>query len=383
MPQIYIGASIFDGVTLHASSALVVDGGHVTDILPATETGRVKGARIELDGGTLAPGMIDLQVNGGGGIMLGNIDGPKGIATICAAHRQLGATGILPTLISDTPENTHRVVTAAIQAVQMRTPGFLGLHLEGPHLDPGRHGAHDCNLIRTMENTDLALILEAARVLPVLMVTLAPESVTLEQISTMAKAGVIVSLGHSNAKCASAKAAMAAGARSVTHLFNAMSQLANREPGIVGAALDSDCYAGIIADGFHVADASLRIALRAKAADRVFLVSDAMAVAGTEQSRFFLGDREHAREIVRESGRLKLRDGTLAGADVTLPQSVAHLCRIGIEPARALAMASSVPAALVCLADKRGYLFPGSPAEFVHLDNEFNLLRVWHPSDLT
>jgi N-acetylglucosamine-6-phosphate deacetylase len=251
-------------------------------------------------------------------------------------------------------------------------PGFLGLHLEGPHLDPRRAGAHDPALIRPMTEADLNALEAAARTLPALMVTLAPEAATPEQIARLARAGAVVSLGHSDCTAEAAEAAFAAGARAVTHLFNAMSQLAGRAPGLVGAALAGPVHAGIIADGVHVADAALRAALAAKAPDRLFVVSDAMAVAGTPLTEFTLGDRR----IVRNRGRLTLADGTLAGADTSLPQSLAHLNRLGCPLDRALAMASRIPADLIG-ARGRGVLVAGARADFVHLDAGMALRGVW------
>ena len=245
-------------------------------------------------------------------------------------------------------------------------PGILGLHLEGPHLSVARKGAHDAELIRAMGADDLALLCDAAARLPVLKVTLAPETVTPDQVATLVAAGVIVSLGHSDAGFGTCMAAAKAGASCVTHLFNAMSQLGNREPGLVGAALTcGGLSAGLIADGIHVHPASIRAAMAAKAGPgQVFLVSDAMSVAGSEQTEFTL----NGRLIRRVAGRLTLEDGTLAGADLDQLTAVRNLVGWGItdEP-RALAMATSIPADLIGVAGY-GRLTPGGPADFLHLD---------------
>jgi N-acetylglucosamine-6-phosphate deacetylase len=280
--------------------------------------------------------------------------------------------GLLPTLITDTPEITRAVVAAGIAAAEAEVPGFLGLHLEGPHLDPVRKGAHDPALIRPMEGADLALYVEAARHLPALMVTVAPESVTPQQIAALAGAGAVVSLGHSDTGLDAARAMFAAGAACVTHLFNAMSPLGHREPGLVGAALASDAvHVGLIADGIHVAPEVMRIALRAKP-DGVFLISDAMAVAGTGLTEFTLGRRR----ILRRNGRLTLEDGTLAGADLDMATAIGVLVRdVGIAPARALAMATAIPAGLIGAA--AGRLHPGARADLVHLDAGFGLAGCW------
>lgn len=371
MAQVFRAARLFDGTDLRDGACLLVDGARVVGITEAPPTGAVVH---DLGAGIIAPGLVDLQVNGGGGVMLGASGAVAGelgaIRTICAAHAQLGATAILPTLITDRAEVTEAVIAAGIEAAARGVPGFAGLHLEGPHLDPARKGAHDADLIRPMGAADVAALTAAARALPALMITLAPIAADAAQIAALAGAGVVVSLGHSDATEAESRAAIAAGARCGTHLFNAMSQLGNREPGLVGAILDTRLPAGLIADGVHVADACLRIALGAN--PNLFLVSDAMAVAGTDIATFTLGGRE----IGRAGGRLTLADGTLAGADTTLPQSLAVLRRIGIDPARALAMATRLPADLIGAGD-RGRLRPGARADFVHLDEGMRLLSVW------
>lgn len=369
MRQVFSGAAIFDGAALHHGAALVVEGGRVAGIFP--ETAAPAGTPVRQAGGILAPGFLDLQVNGGGGVMFGAA--PGAIAPMLAAHLALGSTGLMPTLITDTPDTTRAALAEGAAAARDGLPGFLGLHLEGPHLDPRRKGAHDAALIRPMDSDDLAALCDAAQALPALMVTLAPESATLDQIARLAAAGVIVSLGHTDTDCATAKAAFAAGARSVTHLYNAMSPLGHRAPGLVGAVLDTPgVMAGIIADGTHVAPEALRLALAARRGAGLYLVTDAMAVAGSDLSEF----RHQGRRILRRGGRLTLPDGTLAGADCTVPGAVAHLLGLGCAPETALAMATSVPAALIGAAD-RGHLRPGARADLVHLSADHTLRGVW------
>ena len=371
---IFTGARLFDGTGLHDRMALVVEDGRILALLP--EAAAPAGERVALSGGVLAPGFLDLQVNGGGGVMLGDAASVDGIARICAAHAPLGSLGLLPTLITDTPEVTARVLEAGIAAARAGVAGFLGLHLEGPHLDPRRKGAHDAALIRPMTGADLDRLCRAARDLPALMVTLAPESATPDQIAALAAAGAIVSLGHSDTGLAAARAAFAAGARCVTHLFNAMSQLGNREPGLVGAALDAEtAHAGLIADGIHVAPEAMRIAVAAKRGeDRLFLVTDAMAVAGTGLTAFTLGGRR----ILRQGGRLTLEDGTLAGADLTLPQAVQVIVRqVGLPLDRALRMVTAIPAAVIGAGARLGHLAPGRAADLVHLSDDLTLAGVW------
>ena len=360
----YRAARLFDGRSF-CDGCLVVDGGRVLGI------GAAEGPVTDLGDVTLAPGMIDLQVNGAGGLAVDRATDADGIAAICATLGRLGATGCLPTLITDTPDATAQVLAAGAEAAARGVAGFLGLHLEGPHLDPRRAGAHDPRLIRPMTDTDLSLLVAARAALPALMVTVAPESVTPEQIADMTAAGIVVSLGHTDCTAAQARVAMAAGARCATHLFNAMSQMGNRAPGLVGAVLDGDGVCGLIADGIHVDPVTLRVALAAKG-EGVFLVSDCMALAGTDLPEMHLGGRL----IRRQGGRLTLADGTLAGADLTLPQAVATLTRIGIDPARALAMATRIPAEVIGRPDL-GCLAAGGPADFVALGQDGALRGVW------
>lgn len=285
---------------------------------------------------------------------------------------RLGASAILPTLISDTAEVTRKVIAVGIEAARREIPGFAGLHLEGPHLDPARKGAHDPAHLRAMGSQDLEMLCAAARSLPALIVTVAPEQVTHEQILSLRRAGAIVSLGHSGCSAAEARGAHAAGAELVTHLYNGMGALQNRSPGLVGAALTSPFIVGIIADGVHVAPESLLVALTMKQDETLFLVSDAMAAAGSTADQFTL----NGRQIMRRKGRLTLEDGTLAGADISLPQSVALLVRLGVDPARALAMASRIPARIIGAKD-RGHLEPGARGDVVFLSNTFELEKVF------
>lgn len=373
MPQLFTGAAVFDGTTLTEGASLRVADGRVAGPETGPKSGSQSGSAdvVRLDGGILAPGFLDLQVNGAGGRMVDGSCTADMLAEMCATHARLGATGILPTLITDTAEATAKVIAAGIAAAERQVPGFLGLHLEGPHLDPRRKGAHDASLIRPMTETDLTRLLDAAGRLPSLMVTLAPESVAPDQIARLAAAGVIVSLGHSDCSHATATTAIAAGARCVTHLFNAMSQLGNRDPGLVGAALTQPVHAGLIADGIHVAPETIRIAMAAS--DRLFLVSDAMAAAGSDLTEFTLNNRR----ILRRDGRLTLEDGTLAGADLTLPRAVGVLIGLGTRPEVALSMATSRPAACLGRGDQLGHLTPGRVADMVHLSANGTLQGVW------
>ncbi|MEO0387996.1 MAG: N-acetylglucosamine-6-phosphate deacetylase, partial [Pseudomonadota bacterium] len=276
------GGPVFDGTSVHRGVEAVFRQGVFQGLCPSGTTAQADD-RLDLGGSILAPGFVDLQVNGGGGVMLNDDPSPHSLRRMAEAHATLGVAGFLPTLITDCPQTVTQAIRATGEALALGVPGVAGLHLEGPHLSVARKGAHDPAHIRPMTDADLEALVAAKATLPVLMVTLAPESVTIEQVRRLSDAGVIVSLGHTDAGYRTCQAYAAAGARAVTHLFNAMSQFGSREPGLVGAALDGPgLCAGLIADGVHVHPASMRLAWRAKGAARqLFLVSDAMAVAGT------------------------------------------------------------------------------------------------------
>lgn len=369
------GARIFDGDDWHDNAALVVRDGLVEAIVAA---GAIPPgvARIETGGGMLAPGFVDLQVNGGGGVMLNDHPDVASIETICRAHAPFGTTALLPTLITDTSEITAAAVAAGSEAAQRKVPGFLGLHLEGPHLSIARKGAHDPALIRPMLDSDQAMLIAARKNLPVLLTTVAPESVEPGQVSALSKAGIVVSIGHSDTRYATARAFAEAGATVVTHLFNAMSQIGNREPGLAGAAIDTGIfYAGIIADGIHVDPATMAIALRAKQGPgKILLVTDAMATIGTDMTSFTL----NGRTIHRKEGRLTLADGTLAGADLDMISAVRfmhHVVGLGLD--EALRMASLYPAQAIGQSHRLGRFAKGTAANIVSLSDDVDIRSVW------
>jgi N-acetylglucosamine-6-phosphate deacetylase len=338
---------IFDGTHLLDAHALRFENGRAAFLGPAIPA-PTSGHTIDLAGDILFPGFVDLQVNGGAGILFNTDPSTATLRRIAAAHRSLGVTAFLPTLITDTAEKTRAAIAAVEDALREGVPGIAGLHLEGPHLSVARKGAHDPDLIRPMEAEDLDTLLRATETLPLLKVTVAPETVSEDQVKTLARAGVLVSLGHSDADYETCRRYFAAGASCVTHLFNAMSQLGNREPGLVGAALASgEASAGLIADAVHVHPESIRTAWKAKTGPgRIFLVSDAMAVAGSDLTEFELGGRL----IKRKNGILTLADGTLAGADLDLAKAVRTMVeKVGIDIACALQASTSIPAGLIGL----------------------------------
>lgn len=369
----YTAQRIFDGDQIHENAAVLVNDGAVAGIVSAFEIPDAYSVE-DLGTGLLSPGLVDLQVNGGGGFMLGDARSIDDLAAICAAHLPLGTTAMTPTLITDTPETTRRIVALCVEAFAKGVPALQGLHLEGPHLSVNRKGAHDAGLIRPLSEEDLAFYLEAARQLPSLMITVAPETVTPDQIASLGNGGVRVSLGHTGAGYEVCETAVNAGAACVTHLFNAMSPLQHREPGLVGAALDlGRLSAGLIADGIHVDPVAIRIAMNSKRGPgRIFLVTDAMSQTGTDVRSFTLGGRT----IFRQNGMLCLADGTLAGADIDLPASMRFLCdSVGVDRLTALKMATSHPADVIGL--PVGRLKPNRAADMVLFGAGFTVERVW------
>jgi N-acetylglucosamine-6-phosphate deacetylase len=374
------GARVFDGERFHERTAVVLRAGRI-DGLVAEAALAPDMPRRALAGGVLAPGFIDAQVNGGGGVMLNDAPKADTMQRIAAAHRPFGTTSLLPTLITDGREAIESALEAAADVVGSDN-GVAGLHLEGPHLAPARKGAHPAEFMRPVEADDIALYASYAQRIGTLMITLAAEQVTPKQVAALAEAGIIVSIGHSDSKAAQAQALFDVGARGVTHLFNAMSQLGNREPGLVGAAVDHpEVWCGIIADGHHVDPVALRMALRAKRAvsgpGRLFLVTDSMALIGAASDHFLL----HGRTVRRSPGdicpKLTLEDGTLAGSDLDMATAI-RFCiqRLDLTLAETLAMATSYPARFLEIGD-RGAIRAGLRADLVHLDDGLFITDTW------
>jgi N-acetylglucosamine-6-phosphate deacetylase len=370
MPLALTGARIFDGSRLLDGYAALLDGGRIAALVPDADLpGDAERQQVE---GLLAPGFIDVQVNGGGGVLFNETRTVEGIRAIAAAHRRYGTTGCLPTFITDSRERMAEAVEAAREALNAGVPGVLGVHCEGPFINPERKGVHDPVYMRPIEAEDLRILtsLGTGRTL----VTLAPEQVPMEAIQQLATAGVLVSAGHTKADYAVVTEAFRNGLTGFTHLFNAMPPLAGREPGPLGAALDDrDSWCGLIVDGYHVDDASLRIAIRAKGADRIMLVSDAMPSVGSDLTTFEL----LGRTVYREKGRLMTADGTLAGCDLDMASAVRNTVALGIPLNEALRMASLTPAAFLRLDHELGRIAPGYRASLVLLSDDLQVRRTW------
>jgi len=361
---------IFDGRRWHERAAVLTEAGRIVGL---SGWGDVPDdcVREQVPGGAmLVPGFIDLQVNGGGGMLLNDQPTAQGMRAIARAHRRLGTTALLPTLITDRPEQMASAIVAARSLAG--ADGVLGVHLEGPYLSPARPGAHRPEHIRAAMMRDL----EALRDLPgCSLVTLAPECVPDGFVRALASSGVRVSAGHSEASAERVLQAVDEGLTGVTHLYNAMPPLMGRAPGIVGAALSEPrLIAGLIVDGIHVDAISVRAAFVAKGSDSIALVSDAMPTAGSDITRFEL----MGRTITLNGGKLSTADGTLAGAHLDMASAVRNavtLARIPLDDA--LRSATLTPARFLGLEQERGALIPSARADFVALDSGLDVLSVW------
>jgi N-acetylglucosamine-6-phosphate deacetylase len=368
-----VGARVFTGAAFLDDHAVLVENGAILAVPPRADL-PADVARVTLDSGVLAPGFVDAQVNGGGGVLFNASPDVPALTRLAAAHARHGTVALLPTFITDHPETRRTAVAAVRTAMAQRVPAIAGIHLEGPFLSVARKGAHDPNLIRTMTDADVDEVI-SADIVPLLL-TVAAENASPAFIRRLAEAGVIVSLGHTDATYDAAMRAADAGARGVTHLYNAMTQLQHRAPGVVGAALDhGGLWGGMIADGFHVHPAALAAALRAKRGPaRLFLVTDAMPTAGDAKDTFEL----NGRLVTRRAGKLTLADGTLAGSDLTMDQAVAFAVgHLGVPLDEALCMASLYPAQFLRLDDRYGRIAPGRAADLVHLDARLQASHVW------
>ena len=373
-PCALAAAQVFDGERMLGDRIVVLRGGRIADVtaeppadMPVTNLPA---------GAILAPGFLDLQVNGGGGVLLNDDSSVAGIARIAAAHRRGGTTALLPTLITDTRPAIRAAIAGVAAAIEAGIPGILGIHLEGPFLSPQRIGIHDPGRLAAFGPGD-AELLTGLGTRGVTLVTLAPERVPEGAVADLVARGAFVCAGHTADTGLAIRAAVAEGLTGFTHLFNAMSQLGPREAGAVGVALSEEAtFAGIIADGHHVGDDQLRLALRLKGRDRLMLVSDAMPPVG--DARADASFTLFGRRIVRTGDRLTGEDGTLAGAAITMAQAVRHMStRGGASLEEALAMASLTPARFLGLDARLGRIAPGHAADLVALAADLTVLGTW------
>jgi N-acetylglucosamine-6-phosphate deacetylase len=352
--------------------AVVVDGGRILELVASD--GIAFGTEVrDLGGRMLLPGFIDCQVNGGGGVLFNDQPTVEGIRAIGEAHRRFGTTGFLPTLISDTSEKMQAAIAAVGAAIGEGVPGVLGIHLEGPFLSREKRGVHAEQFLHAPDSVELQTAASLQRGLTLL--TLAPERVDPEAIRGLAERGVIIAAGHSNADHDTVRAALDAGVRGFTHLFNAMSPLASRAPGMVGAALDhAESWCGVIADGHHVHPAAIRIALKAKPRGKIFFVTDAMPPVGADDPSFTLGGET----ITARDGICQTANGTLAGSALSMIEAIRNaVTMLGVPLEEAARMASTYPADFLGLGDTHGRIAPGCRADFTVIDAELRVTETW------
>lgn len=371
--QALTGSIIHTGTETLADHAVLIDeNGVITAIVPAAKVPR-DARQHDLGGGHLAPGFIDLQVNGGGGVMFNDEPTPDAVRRIAAAHRTFGVTGLLPTFISGPAGDMARAADAVATAINT-VPGVLGIHFEGPHLNPEKAGVHDATQFRACDADALATLLALED--GCTLVTLAPECVATDAIEVLAAQGAVVAAGHTLAGPEELGPAVAAGLTGITHLFNAMAPLGSREPGTVGGALASDdLWCGLIADGHHVHPVSIAAAWRAKRSGKLLLVSDAMAPVGGPPTSTFTtaGQMVHVGD-----GRCTTAEGRLAGSMLSLDVAVRYCVEAaGIPLDEALRMASTYPAKAIGEDERRGLIAPGYEADLVALDESLAPVATW------
>ncbi|MDG4721657.1 MULTISPECIES: N-acetylglucosamine-6-phosphate deacetylase [Thalassospira] len=365
-------ARVFDGTEFLDGKAVIVRHGKIdavcdADALPADID------VIDAKGQILAPGLIDVQVNGGGGVLLNDQPDIDGVRAIMEAHRKFGTTAMLPTLITDYRDKMEAAIKGVGDAIDAGVPGIVGIHLEGPYLNKERKGVHSAEIIRPMEEDAIELLTRLSN--GKILVTMAPEKAAKGTIAKLADKGVLVCAGHTAGTYNDVQDAIGEGMRGFTHLFNAMSPLTHREPGVAGAAMaDDNTWCGLIVDGYHVHPAAVKIAVTAKATGKIMLVTDAMPTVGAADKRFVLGGEE----IIATDGRCALADGTLAGSDLDMISAVKNCVEmIGIELGEALRMASLYPAEFMKLDDKMGRIAPGYQADIILFDDSYQVTRNW------
>lgn len=364
---------VFTGEDIVEGCSVLIEDDRIVAVAPDTEIDPAL-PRIRLGNRLLAPGFIDTQVNGGADVLFNEAPSVEAIRAIGVAHRRFGTTGFLPTLISDTSAKMRSALEATRQALAVKVPGVLGVHLEGPFLNQQRKGVHPEAMIRLPEAGAVELLASLGDTGKTL-VTLAPERMPQGFIRELVAAGVVVAAGHTAATYAQARCALDEGLSGFTHLFNAMSPLTSREPGVVGAALEDDhSWCGIIVDNHHVHPASLKVAIRAKPRGRMMLVTDAVHSVGSSQSTFeLLGQK-----IVCQQGRVSTTEGTLAGSDLDMASAVRNCVELlGLDVEESLRMASLYPAQFLGLDHRYGRIQPGYQASLVLLSAGLESLETW------
>lgn len=372
MKTVLRNGRVLAGEEFRDDVAVLVKDGVVSAVLDAGQTVQTD-AEVDLGGGWLMPGFIDVQVNGGGGVLFNNQTDVDALRTIMAGHRRFGTTGMLPTLISDDAAAMARAVQATRDAIAAGVPGILGIHLEGPYIAPARKGTHDAGKFRVPDADEVRMVTALDN--GITLITLAPEQVPLDVIRQMVANGAIVAAGHTAASYEQTRAGLDAGISGFTHLYNAMSPLQGREPGAVGAALeDIGSWCGVIVDGVHVHPASLRVALAAKPRGKVLLVTDAMPMVGSDSPAFEL----YGEVITAVDGVVRNAAGSLAGSALDMASAVRNtVSLLGLSLAEASRMASTYPAQFLGLGARYGRIAAGYAADFVLLDAQLQVQATW------
>ncbi|EJT1339609.1 N-acetylglucosamine-6-phosphate deacetylase [Vibrio vulnificus] len=358
---------IYTGSDVLSEHALIIENDLITSIVPAADL--PSGIEVkDLAGANVSPGFIDLQLNGCGGVMLNDEITAETMQIMHKANLKSGCTSFLPTLITSSDADMRAAITAAREYHAKYKNQSLGLHLEGPYLNVMKKGIHSVDYIRPSDTSMVDFICENADV--VAKVTLAPELNDPEHIEKLRNAGIVVSIGHTNATYAEARKGFEAGITFATHLFNAMTPMVGREPGVVGAIYDTpDVYAGIIADGFHVDYANIRIAHKIKG-EKLVLVTDATAPAGASMDYFiFVGKKVYYRD-----GKCVDENGTLGGSALTMIEAVENTVEhVGIALDEALRMATLYPAKAIGVDGYLGRIKKGYIANLTIFDRDFNV----------
>lgn len=373
MIQSIINGHVFNGESLLKDHAVVIEGDKVLNVLPQRQlTGDIQ-VGFDLNGQTLAPGFIDLQVNGGGGLMFNNTLTVEGLRTLANAHRQYGTTALLPTLITDSYAVMRQAIAAVKQAIEEGVPGIIGIHLEGPFLNPEKKGAHAVEKFCVIDEQGFEVI--SSLTVGKTLVTIAPELTTSDMIKRIRNQGIVICAGHTGADYNQTCEGLAAGVTGFTHLYNAMTPLLSREPGMVGAALnDENSWFGIIADGFHMHPAAFRVAVAAKQSGGAVLVTDAMATVGSEDKSFVLD----CETIYAVEGRCTNAAGSLAGSDLDMNSAIKNAMKFArIDWMEAVRMATVYPAKALGVDRQLGYIKSGYQANFVSLDSQINVTATW------
>jgi len=361
---------LFDGYNFLDDQVLTITDGKITAIDQQVDHVDIKTS------GLVVPGFIDLQINGGGGVLFNDSPSVDNLKVIMAAHAKYGTTAMMPTLITDKIEVMMEAADAISQAIAENVPGIVGVHFEGPHLSVAKKGTHCEAYIRPISEAEWQVL--SRQDIGQVMVTLAPETISAEDVQRMVELGIKVCLGHTNADYQTAQKAVDAGATGFTHLYNAMSPLQGREPGVVGCALLNDnTSCGLIVDGFHVDYASCQLAIKAKPAGKVFLVTDAMPPVGTDQTEFALYDRT----VYVDNGKLTSTTGELAGSSLDMASAVKNThfgLKISLD--EALRMGSLYPAQYLYPTVTeliRGELTVGKQADMVILNDDLTVKETW------